>query len=231
MRKYVTSLSLALNLVLVAVFLRAYSAPNMAGRASPIATRTSSRILVANAEAGTGRRAMGAVMGVGVPSVAARNAMALIMDDDDAELVAKAKANRKARIAEEKKIENEFLRAEGFTNKAERIELVPITRAVARLADLGKSIAENNVVSASSYLANDGGNGGWIEPLIKKVGDLSDNNNSKASAMSLVSSIESLTKAASAKDVSKLKVGYINTVSALEKWAVDADVAAFLRAQ
>ena len=47
-------------------------------------------------------------------SRSARAARALIPDDDDEELIEKAKANRKKRLASEKEIETEFKKSGGF---------------------------------------------------------------------------------------------------------------------
>jgi len=129
-------------------------------------------------------------------------------------------------------LESDFLRAEGITNKKARVELVPVTRAVARLADLGKAISEKNLIEVSTSLSPDkGGTGGWIQPLMDKVTEISTSDASKSSASSLQDAFNGMTKAASNKDVMALKKGYVTTVTALERWAIDADVAEYLRAQ
>mmetsp|Transcript_33865 Transcript_33865/g.62873 ORF Transcript_33865/g.62873 Transcript_33865/m.62873 type:complete len:243 (-) Transcript_33865:197-925(-) len=177
------------------------------------------------------RRAIANGLACTAPLLGVRQAMALIADDDDAELVARAKANRQKRIQEEKKTEYEFLASEGLTNKKQRTELQSITKAISRLADLGQQINENNMVAVSVSLTTPGSNGGWIEPLMTKVNELSDTDAKKASASALKQNLDSLSVAAESKDVAGLKRGYITTVTALEKWAVDANVATFLRQQ
>eukprot|EP00889_Picochlorum_renovo_P003240 jgi/Picre1/30270/NNA_005636.t1 len=67
-----------------------------------------------------GRR--GAVLGAGLLAAVQLMAtplpaLALIPDDDDEEMVQKAKANRQKRLAGEKKAEKEFSRAEGFVDR------------------------------------------------------------------------------------------------------------------
>eukprot|EP00468_Gymnochlora_sp_CCMP2014_P010145 CAMPEP_0167752890 /NCGR_PEP_ID=MMETSP0110_2-20121227/7397_1 /TAXON_ID=629695 /ORGANISM="Gymnochlora sp., Strain CCMP2014" /LENGTH=185 /DNA_ID=CAMNT_0007638571 /DNA_START=175 /DNA_END=732 /DNA_ORIENTATION=- len=177
------------------------------------------------------RRGVSTLLGAVGPTIAAKQALALIQDDDDAEMVARAKARRQERLKEEKKVEDEFLRSEGITNKRERLELVPITRAVSRLADLGQSISENNMVAVSSTLAQDGNSGKWIDDLLAKADSLSLTDDQKASAGALRDSFASMSTAVNSKDVSGLKRGYVTTVTALEKWSVDTNVAKFLRAQ
>uniref|UniRef100_A0A6V3SAZ5 Maintenance of Photosystem II under High light 2 C-terminal domain-containing protein n=1 Tax=Lotharella globosa TaxID=91324 RepID=A0A6V3SAZ5_9EUKA len=206
-------------------------ASRMAAAPSRMVSRTSTRAQKQGDMPQVSRRAIANGIACAAPLLGVRQAMALLPDDDDAELVARAKANRQKRIQEEKKTEYEFLASEGVTNKKQRIELQPITKAISRLADLGQQINENNMVAVSVSLTTPGSNGGWIEPLMTKVNELSDTDAKKASATALKQTLDSLSAAAESKDVSGLKRSYITTVTALEKWAVDANVATFLRQQ
>jgi len=234
MRSFAVVASVALNAVLLITLWNGHRSSTPLGRGvtSP-AVRPLGRVAAcARADGSVGRRAVAGSLGIAAPILAARNAMAILPDDDDAELLEKAKARRSERIKEEKKLESDFLRAEGITNKKARVELVPVTRAVARLADLGKAISEKNLIEVSTSLSPDkGGTGGWIQPLMDKVTEISTSDASKSSASSLQDAFNGMTKAASNKDVMALKKGYVTTVTALERWAIDADVAEYLRAQ
>ena len=47
----------------------------------------------------------------------------------------------------------------------------------------------------------------------------------------LKTALDSMSAAAKSKDLNGVKRSYVTSVSAFEQWAVDADVAKFLRAQ
>lgn len=242
----ITSASVALNVVLACVLVGLVAVSHVARPAlsySPVAVRGQTirapitTCAKKDMDIDTNRisrrsisGALGAV-GAAVPFLASRQAMALIQDDDDPELVAKAKANRAARLKEERQVEDEFLRAQGVTNKRERIELMPITRAVSRLADLGQNINDKDFLAISVSLSDGGGTGGWISPLMDKIGQLSETDATKASMGQLKTALDSMSAAAKSKDLNGVKRSYVTSVSAFEQWAVDADVAKFLRAQ
>eukprot|EP00471_Norrisiella_sphaerica_P000374 CAMPEP_0184487132 /NCGR_PEP_ID=MMETSP0113_2-20130426/9293_1 /TAXON_ID=91329 /ORGANISM="Norrisiella sphaerica, Strain BC52" /LENGTH=235 /DNA_ID=CAMNT_0026869319 /DNA_START=20 /DNA_END=727 /DNA_ORIENTATION=+ len=235
MKSQAIFVSLALNLLLLGVYLsRSGDASTLAlSRVGGVHSTAPSRVAAcAKIDGSLGRRAVVGGIGLTAPLMAVRRSMALLPDDDDAELLERAKSKRAERIKREKEVEYEFLRQQGQTNLKERTELVPITRAVARLADLGKAISEKNIIDASTSLSPDkGATGGWIKPLMDKVNELSDTDAKKSSGAALQAAFDDMSKASSAKDLPGLKRGYVSTVTALEKWATDANVAQFLRAQ
>lgn len=66
-------------------------------------------------------------------------ARALILDEEDEELLNKAKANRKSKLAADKLIEREFLQDEGLKNRNLDKELVPVQKAIYSMAKSGKA--------------------------------------------------------------------------------------------
>ena len=69
------------------------------------------------AEGRVPRRALAALLAAAPALLPASRALALLPDDDDEELINKAKANRKARLAEEKAAEAEFKRSGGYVSR------------------------------------------------------------------------------------------------------------------
>jgi hypothetical protein len=65
-------------------------------------------------------------------------ALALIPDEEDTEMLEKAKANRRKRLAEQRETTREFLNAEGLENRQLDQELVPVQRLVLDLAKSGE---------------------------------------------------------------------------------------------
>lgn len=62
-----------------------------------------------------------------------------IPDEEDEEMLERAKANRQRRLASQKETTREFLREEGLKNTQLDSELVPVQKAVFQLAKSGAS--------------------------------------------------------------------------------------------
>lgn len=103
--------------------------------------------------------------------------MALIVDDSDEELIEKLASRRKEKLAQERSVERDFARTEGFVNKVcsgavmlvplhllcasghtccsfqetER-ELIPVQRAVKKLAQSGKALESGDLKAVSAAL-------------------------------------------------------------------------------
>ena len=63
-----------------------------------------------------------------------------VLDEEDEELVEKAKANRKARLAQQQTTTRQFLKSEGLNDVKLDTELVPIQRAILKLAKSGAQV-------------------------------------------------------------------------------------------
>jgi hypothetical protein len=59
-------------------------------------------------------------------------------DEEDEELLERAKANRKQRLAAQKETTRDFLREEGLKDKQLDSELLPVQKAVFQLAKSGE---------------------------------------------------------------------------------------------
>lgn len=73
-------------------------------------------------------------------------ARALIPDDDDEELIEKAKANRKSRLAAEKTAEKEYAKSGGFADG----EVVAVQIAVNKLARSGEALAAGDLPAVAA---------------------------------------------------------------------------------
>lgn len=168
------------------------------------------------------RRAMGALLTASPLLWYAQPATALIPDDDDEELVEKARANRKSRLANEKATEKAFSRSEGFVNREEKRELVPIQRAVNSLGLVGQQLAAGDVGNASNTL-----NGSWTTEFRSAAESLSPSN--KTTVSQLASQLTALQQAASSGSLSDAKREYVAVVGSIQNWASQAGIAASLK--
>ena len=99
--------------------------------------RASAVVCRATEAATSSRRAL-LLASVGVAfAAAAAPARALIPDEEDTEMLEKAKANRRQRLAAQRETTREFLSSEGLENRQLEQELVPVQRLVLDLAKSG----------------------------------------------------------------------------------------------
>lgn len=113
--------------------LRIANAPTAAGRRSVAARAAPPAPQPALAR----RSALAGLLGGAALLPFSRPALALIPDEEDEELLAKAKANRAERLAKNKETTRAFIADEGFSNKQLEGELIPVQKAVAKLAQSG----------------------------------------------------------------------------------------------
>ena len=193
--------------------------PFVASAVKPTAQRPASRssMVVAatlNKDAPTFQRRSLAALLAAVPAFfpASRALADLIPDDDDEELVEKARANRKNRLASEKQNEKAFSRSEGFVDSSEKRNLVPIQRAINSLGLTGKQLSESDIAefgSAAEVLSGDASAKASVGQVVSKLGDL------KAAALS--------------GSLGNAKKEYVGLVGSLESWASAAGLAGAIK--
>ena len=144
---------------------------------------------------------------------------ALIPDDDDEEMVERAKANRRKRLAGEKKAEQAFSRSEGFVDKSTKKEIVSVQIAVNALAKAGEALASSDVGSAANALS-----GQWSAEFEDAAKALSINDDTKAAAEATIAEIGALKQAASSGSLDSAKKEYDDAVTALTSWTSKAAI-------
>jgi len=144
---------------------------------------------------------------------------ALIPDDDDEEMVERAKANRRKRLAGEKKAEQAFSRSEGFVDKSTKKEIVSVQIAVNALAKAGEALASSDVGSAANALS-----GQWSAEFEDAAKALSINDDTKAAAEATIAEIGALKQAASSGSLDSAKKEYVDAVTALTTWTSKAAI-------
>lgn len=142
----------------------------------------------------------------------APQALALIPDEEDEDMVNKAKANRKTRIAQNKSTTRQLLADDGIVDKQLANDLVPIQKAVTQLAKTGAELEKGELSRAASEM-----NGLWVSEF-----ELATKNAASESTDAIVSSLKSLKETSSKGDLKAAKTEYVNVIIAFQTWAVDS---------
>jgi hypothetical protein len=151
-------------------------------------------------------------------------AWALIPDEEDEELLEKAKANRQKRLAAQKEVTREFLREDGLKDKLLDSELIPVQKAVIQLAKSGSQLESGDLKAASATLSS-----GWVDEFKRATQVLDANDTEQARAAAIFDGISSLQDATKKGDVKASKQTFVAVVSAVQDWANSTGLAANLK--
>jgi len=154
----------------------------------------------------------------GVSLIAVPGAKALIPDDDDEEMVMKARQNRKSKLAGERQAEKEFTRSEGFVDKNSKKNLATVQLAVNALAKVGNALANGSVGDASAAAREiDAGVGDALKAL-------SINASASSAAATTTAELNALLGALNSGDLAAAKKEYVDTVVALTEFTLKAQI-------
>lgn len=160
------------------------------------------------------RRAL--LLSIVLPAVATvRPALALIPDEEDEERVEAAKLNRAKRLAEQRATTRNFMQEEGLTNRQLGQDLLPVQKAVYKLAESGSQLESGDVAAASRTLGQS-----WVTDFATAAEKVS----ASPSAEALVSKLTALKTATDSGDVSASKRSYIELVGELQAWAASSSL-------
>jgi hypothetical protein len=163
------------------------------------------------------RAVIGAVLTL--PLIAVPSSKALLLDEDDEDMIEKARANRKSRLATQKDTTRQFMKAEGLTNRELEKELIPVQKAVYNLAKSGSQLEAGDIQAVSATLS-----GSWVDDFKQVTAAFP-----AAPAGSVLDGLTTLKEAAAAADLKQSKQQFVLVASALESWAQDAGIAASLK--
>ena len=157
-------------------------------------------------------------------------------DDEDEELINKAKANRQKRIVEEKDTEQDFAKSAGYNG----VTLLTIERGVKKLAKSGSELEAGDLSSVAKlvrwvyaamppaidcFVAACSGSlplhcsDSWVSEFKKAADSVATNTNSKSAVSSAFSSISQLSSSAQQGDANGAKQAFVGAVSSLQSWA------------
>jgi len=151
-------------------------------------------------------------------------AWALIPDEEDEELLERAKANRQKRLAAQKETTRDFLREEGLKDKQLDSELIPVQKAVFQLAKSGSQLEAGDLKGASATLSSN-----WVEEFKRATKVLDANDVEQERAAAIFDGISSLRDATSKGDVKGSKQNFVAVVSAVQDWAKSTGLAGDLK--
>lgn len=151
-------------------------------------------------------------------------ANALLLDDEDEEMVEKAKANRSKRLAQQRETTRQFIKEEGLGDRRLDQELVPVQKAVYQLAKSGSQLESGDLKAVSSTLS-----GSWVSDFEKAALLVSTSEDTKSSAASIFSQIGSLKSAAGSGDLKGSKQQFVAVVQAVQSWVSSSGLSGNLK--
>lgn len=149
---------------------------------------------------------------------------ALIPDDEDSDLLAKAKANRKAKLQQEKKTERAYVEEAGVgTAKLDR-ELLPVQIAIKQLLIAGGDLEKGDVKAAAGEIQES-----MIGDMNKAILKVSNTNDARALSGTVASTMKSLQTALNKNQLKEAKAAWVSTADDITQWAKAAQVDTLLR--
>ena len=152
----------------------------------------------------------------------ARPVRAILPDDDDAELIQRARAKRQQRIADEFENGRSFAATEGFSTSlgANQKSIAEVQRAVNALSDAGAALSAGNLGGAQSAMG-----GGWVEEFKAAAASLD-------STAKLSGEYENITRGIggiqASGDVASARQSFVLAATSLQGWAQDTGIASKL---
>jgi len=123
------------------------------------------------------------------------------------------------RLPQDKEANREYLQSSGYRDRSIETAIVPVQTGVYKLAQAGEQLESGDLSAASATLGE-----AWLSDFETGCSTLSISDDSKQLVPAMVSSIRDVASAASAGDVNKAKVRFVELVESVEKWAVGAGV-------
>jgi len=146
-------------------------------------------------------------------------ALALIPDDDDLELITKARANRIQRLAKEKGAEAAFTNVEGF-------KVSPLAGAQAAVFTLQRAGSQLDSGDASGAADTLNSGADFVQAFASSAAKVSATAAAKASAAEAAARLSALRQASVSGDA---KAAFAGAARAVAAWANDAGVAGSLQ--
>jgi acyl-CoA hydrolase len=145
---------------------------------------------------------------------------ALIIDEEDEDLLSKTKANRASKIKADLAMRNKEKK------KIEKVsvDLLPLQKGVYKLAESGSMLSSGDVSAANTILSDS-----WVSAFKDATLDVSVSDAAKSSVTSVVSGLSSLQEAVKSGSIVDSKKTYVALVASIQTWVVDAGVEGSLK--
>eukprot|EP00798_Chlamydomonas_sp_ICE-L_P023518 gene23518-9041_t len=155
------------------------------------------------------RRPILVSLGSVLPAIVAFPSIAMILEEDDEEMVEKAKANRKARLEADRAITRDFLESEGIKDKQLAFEVAPLQTAIYKLAKSGAQLQDGDTKSVANSLGEP-----WVIDFVKASRGVGGDSET------VLSKVDALKASAAKGDLPASKVAYVDLVATLKTWTV-----------
>lgn len=171
----------------------------------------------------TRRAALAGLLAVPAVLLPLRANADILPDDDEEDLIEKAKANRAQRLAENKVKSRKLVAAEGLTDNADAAADAAAQNVVNAVVKAGAALAANDAANAAAQLSVVSGS------FDSALNNLSATMGAKQAAVAAEKALDTLYATVQKGDVAAGKAAYVEAAAALSKWAKAAGVAGQLR--
>eukprot|EP01023_Acetabularia_acetabulum_P017220 TRINITY_DN1854_c0_g1_i2.p1 TRINITY_DN1854_c0_g1~~TRINITY_DN1854_c0_g1_i2.p1 ORF type:complete len:223 (+),score=30.70 TRINITY_DN1854_c0_g1_i2:98-766(+) len=168
---------------------------------------------------------LGSICSFGLIQNVNQKAFALIPDDDDEELIERAKAKRQSRLQEQKEVQREFITSEGLKDKSVSEDVALVQKTVIKLAKSGDALESGDAKTASDVLQPLE----WLDEFKNASQKLSLTPSQKVKAESAIEGLNGLVGAGSSSDLVSLKKQYVAAVDAVQLWCQEAGLSAIVK--
>lgn len=126
--------------------------------------------------------------------------------------------------AQDKQANRKFVAAEGIADRSVEQDIVPVQKAVYKMAKAGEELQKEDAKSAADTLRD-----GWVNDFANAGQVIAVTPESKSRLEGIISSIKGLADAAGAGNVAEAKLGFVSAVESLESWVEAVGVAGQLK--
>jgi hypothetical protein len=127
-------------------------------------------------------------------------------------------------VPQDKQANRKFVTSEGIADRSVEQNIVPVQKAVYKMAKAGEELQQEDAKSAAATLSDS-----WVGDFASAGQLIAVTPESKGRLESILSGIKSTADAAGAGNVAEAKLGFVTAVEGIESWVDSVGIAGQLK--